>query len=28
LGYFKAVFFKQTRIIIASIYKYTVYIMF
>ena len=28
LGYFKAVFVKQTRIIIVSIYKYTVYIMF
>ena len=27
-GYFKAVFLKQTRIIIVSIYKYTVYIMF
>jgi hypothetical protein len=27
-GYFKAVFLKQTRIIIASIYKYTVNIMF
>ena len=24
-GYFKAVFLKQTRIIIVSIYKYTVY---
>jgi hypothetical protein len=27
-GYFKAVFLKQTRTIIVSIYKYTVYIMF
>ena len=27
-GYLKAVFLKQTRIIIVSIYKYTVYIMF
>ena len=27
-GYFKAVFLKQTRIIIVSIYKYIVYIMF
>ena len=27
-GYFKAVFLKQTRVIIVSIYKYTVYIMF
>ena len=27
-GYFKAVFLKQTRIIIVSIYKYTVYILF
>jgi hypothetical protein len=27
-GYFKAVFLKQTPIIIVSIYKYTVYIMF
>ena len=27
-GYFKAVFLKQTRIIIVSIYKYTVYIIF
>jgi hypothetical protein len=27
-GYFKAVFLKQTRIIIVSIFKYTVYIMF
>jgi hypothetical protein len=27
-GYFKAVFLSQTRIIIVSIYKYTVYIMF
>jgi hypothetical protein len=27
-GYFKAVFLMQTRIIIVSIYKYTVYIMF
>ena len=27
-GYFKAVFLKQTRIIIVSIYKYTVYKMF
>jgi hypothetical protein len=27
-GYFKAVFLKQTRIIIVSIYQYTVYIMF
>jgi hypothetical protein len=26
--YFKAVFLKQRRIIIVSIYKYTVYIMF
>jgi hypothetical protein len=26
-GYFKAIFLKQTRIIIVSIYKYTVYIM-
>jgi hypothetical protein len=27
-GYFKAVFLKQTRVNIVSIYKYTVYIMF
>jgi hypothetical protein len=27
-GYFKAVFLKKTRIIIVSIYEYTVYIMF
>jgi hypothetical protein len=27
-GYFKAVFLKQIRVIIVSIYKYTVYIMF
>ena len=27
-GYFKAVFLKPTRIIIVSIYKYTVHIMF
>jgi hypothetical protein len=27
-GYFKAVFLKQTRVIIVSIYKYTVHIMF
>jgi hypothetical protein len=27
-GYFKALFLKQTRIIIVSMYKYTVYIMF
>ena len=27
-GYFKAVFLKKTQIIIVSIYKYTVYIMF
>jgi hypothetical protein len=27
-GYFQAVFLMQTRIIIVSIYKYTVYIMF
>ena len=27
-GYFKVVFLKQTRILIVSIYKYTVYIMF
>jgi hypothetical protein len=27
-GYFKVVFLKQTRIIIVSIYKYIVYIMF
>jgi hypothetical protein len=27
-GYFKAVFLKQTQIIIVSIYKYTVYIAF
>ena len=27
-GYFKAAFLKQTRKIIVSIYKYTVYIMF
>jgi hypothetical protein len=27
-GYFKAVFLKKTQIIIVSIYKYTVYLMF